>query len=140
METKKPGARDTAARRAILAALAKAPHGATAEELLAKVRKTSPSAHKTTVYRRLYALRDAGEVTESASAAGPARYELAGDGGHHHHFTCVKCGAPEGFESPAAEKALEDAARRLARAGFRVTGHALELFGECPSCSSKNEK
>lgn len=47
---------------------------------------------------------------------------------HHHHFTCVVCGAISDFDNEAIERELRAAAQGL---GFDVHSHQLEITGVC---------
>ncbi len=50
---------------------------------------------------------------------------------HHHHLTCSGCGLSQALTSPELEQTLTDLG---AAAGFRVTGHQVEITGRCGDC------
>lgn len=50
---------------------------------------------------------------------------------HHHHLTCVRCGATVAMN----EQALEQVIERLAHAhGFTPSSHQIEVQGLCQAC------
>lgn len=54
---------------------------------------------------------------------------------HHHHITCVRCGLVQTFEESTT---LEFELKQLAaEAGFRETGHQVELRGLCQTCQTQ---
>ncbi len=56
--------------------------------------------------------------------------------GHHHHFVCLICGNIEDFEVPEYfEKEILEIEADLAKKGFLVEGHTLDLQGRCHKCS-----
>jgi Fur family ferric uptake transcriptional regulator len=81
-----------------------------------------------TVYRAVRALLEAGAIEAVEIPGEPVRYERS-DKGHHHHFQCERCervfdvgGCPENV-------------RKLAPPKFRVSAHALTLYGLCAGCA-----
>ena len=89
------------------------------------------------MYRNMTDLEAAGIVQKVIGTDDRTRYELAEALiGHHHHSICVHCGKVDDFVVPPAtehtlESALSDA---LASAGFRPTGHRLDVVGVCAAC------
>lgn len=54
---------------------------------------------------------------------------------HHHHLTCVQCGATTAI----SESALEQLVLRLAQGqGFKPTAHQIEIQGLCALCQQQN--
>lgn len=89
------------------------------------------------LYRSLTVLDEAGVLEKHHDADGLARFELAEWlTGHHHHLVCVDCGTVEDVQlDPRSEELLEGLARRVAeKAGYRQTGHNLEVEGLCRGC------
>jgi Fur family ferric uptake transcriptional regulator len=89
------------------------------------------------LYRSLTVLDEAGVLEKHHDADGLARFELAEWlTGHHHHLVCVDCGTVEDVQlDPPSEELLEGLARRVAeKAGYRQTGHNLEVEGLCRGC------
>jgi Fur family ferric uptake transcriptional regulator len=55
---------------------------------------------------------------------------------HHHHITCVQCGRFQTFEESST---LAFELKQLAsEAGFKETGHQVELRGICAECQAGN--
>jgi len=128
---KSGGRRLTAARRAVIEALADATAPLSAPEVLGILAKRGVGADRATVYRELEALSEAGVAVTVRFESRAARFELSG-GAHHHHAVCVKCEAVCDVEADAE---LEAAERRIARrSGFKVLRHSFELFGLCADC------
>lgn len=127
--------RYTASRRAIVEALAAQPAPVTLPELLA----ARPDLRQSSTYRNLAALADAGVVRRLVGAADHAHYELAEHlTEHHHHLICVECGAIEDVTvDRALERRLDAAFEALAHErGFVPVGHAIDIQGRCPDCTS----
>ena len=128
------GQRYTTQRRGLVDLLVEVEQPLTIPQLLER----QPGLSQSSAYRNLAVLERAGVVHRIAGADGFARYELAEDlTGHHHHLVCSTCGDVVDFEmSDAVERDLDAALHRAARrAGFRVSGHRLDLVGTCASCS-----
>ena len=128
---RKTGRRLTAARTAVVEALADAKAPLSAPDVLKALGRRRNAPDRATVYRELESLVAAGVAAPVRFEARAVRYELAG-GTHHHHAVCVKCEAVSDVE---ADRELEAAERRIARrAGFKVLRHSFELFGLCADC------
>ena len=124
--------RYTKGRRSIVDALVEVGGPESAAELRERMEVPLSS-----LYRSLTVLDEAGVLERHHDSDGLARYELAEWlGGHHHHLICVDCGNVEDVQLDAdSEGVLDDMATRVGeRAGYRVTGHNLEVEGLCPSC------
>ena len=124
------GYRLTAARRAILAALAAAGEHPTADALAAAVHQAAPGGGRMTVYRTLDLLCELGLLRPVYQGTGAAHYVLLLDG-HHHHLVCSRCQRVIEFDDCALGELAETVARRY---GFVVEGHLLEFYGRCAEC------
>ena len=127
------GGRMTAARRAVVDALSGRAGHLTADQLCEQVQRALPGVDRSTIYRNLNALEDAGVVYHAHLAHGPSVYHLA-DGGIHAHVVCEACGAVA--ELPA------DALARLGNALERTQGFTLgrqhfALTGWCRRCARR---
>ncbi len=128
------GARLTTGRRLIVEQLAAANGPRTPSDLHAGLGDRLPLS---SLYRGLAALEEAGVLSRHAGLDGHNRYEIAERFvGHHHHLVCLGCGEMVDVELDAgAEKALGTVAFEAARdAGYRLSGHGLEIEGLCNSC------
>jgi Fur family ferric uptake transcriptional regulator len=128
------GIRFTPARRLVARALARATGPQGAGELHTALRGHLPLS---SLYRTLSVLEEARVLAKEHDGSGVARYELAEWLlGHHHHLVCVSCGEVRDVDlDPPTEDAVarlvEDIARR---AGYRATGHRIDIEGTCASC------
>ncbi len=97
--------------------------------------KLGTKAHLATVYRTLEKFVSAGILERIDFQEGKFRYEYMH--GHHHHAVCNICGKVEDVVDTLTEVfAIEN--RLQQESGFRVTKHALELFGICNKCQRSN--
>jgi Fur family transcriptional regulator, ferric uptake regulator len=122
------------ARTAVVEALGR--HGGCldADELVRTLHRDGKRVGVASVYRALALLSELGVLQRVAVVGGPARYELAGPGGdHHHHLVCDACGATAPFEDEALERAIGRLSRRTA---YAVQAHDVTLHGTCPDCQS----
>jgi Fur family ferric uptake transcriptional regulator len=93
---------------------------------------------RSSLYRTLTVLEDAGVLDRSHDAQGIARYEPAEWLlGHHHHLVCVECGAVEDIKiDPAVESEVSALVARIAGdAGYVVTDHKIDIEGICRTCA-----
>ncbi|MCS6882809.1 MAG: Fur family transcriptional regulator [Oscillochloridaceae bacterium] len=121
------GHRLTGPRLAIIHQVASQERPFSAEALAATL---APAVGRATVYRAVDWLRQRGWLARVQTERGDYTYVRTLPG-HHHHAVCLRCGATllvEGCQAIEALTAL------LARQGFRVQGHILELFGLCARC------
>ena len=120
------GYRDTEPRRLVISAVAAQGRPFTAEELCASL----PCVGRATVYRSLRLLVQTDLVCRVLLEDHELRYQLT-QPGHHHHLLCGICGVSADLGRCDAEDILREAA---ASAGFRMTGHWLEVYGQCGDC------
>lgn len=83
-----------------------------------------------TVYRVLTQFETAGLIHRHNFEGGHSVFEL-NQGQHHDHLVCVKCGRVEEFVDEVIEQRQQMIAER---AGFKMTDHALNIYGLCPGC------
>lgn len=95
-------------------------------------RKGAPRASRSTVYRTLRLLEEAGLIRKVARANDREVYEHDYGYPHHDHLICKKCGEMTEFPNEAIAEVLEKIA---AEHGFRMSGHRLEVEGVCATCS-----
>lgn len=127
--------RFTGGRRAIVELLIDAGHPVTIRD----IGEMRPGLARSSVYRNLVDLEQAGVVRRIAVDDEFSRYELAEDlTEHHHHLLCVKCGKVIDMPSPAPlERELDQAVREVSKAeGFLVASHRVDVLGVCASCRS----
>lgn len=83
-----------------------------------------------TVYRVLTQFESAGLIHRHNFEGGHSVFEL-NQGEHHDHLVCVQCGRVEEF----VDEVIEQRQKMIAeRAQFKMTDHALNIYGLCPQC------
>jgi Fur family transcriptional regulator, ferric uptake regulator len=129
--TERVGPRATRQREAIAEVLQKVAEFRSAQDIHAELRARGHGVGLATVYRRLAALADRGEVDVLVTPAGETAYRQCAAETHHHHLICRSCGRTVEFEGPEIERLADRVAKR---AGFRDVSHTVEIFGTCRSC------
>jgi Fur family ferric uptake transcriptional regulator len=126
----------TRQKRAVAAVLAETGEFASAQELHARLRGQGEPVGLATVYSRLRALAEAGEVDRVRGASGETLYRRCGLASHHHHLICRRCGHTVEVDAPE----LESWARELGhRHGFGDLDHVLEITGTCDRCLARGD-
>jgi Fe2+ or Zn2+ uptake regulation protein len=124
------GYRLTQPRRAVLRVVAEAGMRLSPAEIHARARRLYRQTGLVTVYRTLEVLVGCGAVRKVHEADGCHGYALASEG-HGHHLICATCHSVTEFD----ECDLGDLFRAVQRrTGYKIEGHWLELFGQCPAC------
>jgi Fe2+ or Zn2+ uptake regulation protein len=124
------GLRVTDSRRAVLEALAAAPH-ASADDVYRRVASVLPATSLQSVYNALTDFADAGLVRRIEPAGRPGLFELRVDD-NHHHLVCTTCGRVEDVDCAVG------AAPCLAPSddhGFRVATAEVTFWGVCAACA-----
>jgi len=132
---KQKGLKLTPQRRLIAEAIHDMPTQLSAEELIEYVQKKMPGVNKSTVYRTLELLENAGCVFRSRIGEGFVYHHA--EEGHHHHLVCRKCGktvdCDEELLAPA-EQAVAD------KYGFHVDLKHVVISGLCESCAGESQE
>jgi len=105
------------------------------DDLLQIVQKKRRDIGRTTVYRTLKLLREAGLASE-LDLHGETRFELDYNRAHHDHFICSSCSDIFEFSSPEIERLQDEIAADL---GFKIEGHRHQILGLCRRCQAKSE-
>lgn len=87
---------------------------------------------RSSVYRTLTLLEEAGLIRKVARPNDRDVYEHDYGYPQHDHLICDECGELIEFHNAEISKVLEQVA---AEQGFRMTGHRLEVYGRCRECS-----
>jgi Fur family ferric uptake transcriptional regulator len=128
------GERITAPRRAVLHALA-AHHEHLSADAVADL-LVGEGVHRTTVYRTLDLLVQAGVVASRALPGEATGYHLDAVPDHHEHLHARCRGCGEVVAIPA--HALDAAAEAIeAATGFRLAPRVSDLAGLCSGCASR---
>jgi len=128
------GYSNTRARRAIGEVLADATESLTPLEILKRGRRKHAQLGLGTVYRTLNILVSLDLVRRVHQTDGCHAY-LPASRGHHHVVICQNCGCAAEFPGGDGLQILIDQVE--ASTGYRVNGHLLQLFGQCPACAEK---
>lgn len=131
---KQYGLKLTPQRLEILRIVMEAERALTAQEVVQAVRAAHPHVSLDTVYRNLALLTRVGLVNQvNLQNRDSTRFEFQGEGEHHHHFICLECGKTFCVES--CPTPMIDA-RPPEDPGFKVVGHAFEMYGFCTACQA----
>lgn len=122
----------TPQRQAVLDVLRASHDHPTAQDVLDRVRRTSPGIGAATVYRALNLLVEQGFALELELGHTAARYDA--NTSRHDHVVCVRCGAASDVDAPLPAELPESVARVT---GYAVTAHDLRFRGLCPTCQSR---
>jgi Fur family ferric uptake transcriptional regulator len=133
-QLRRRGLRMTPQREMVLSALHHAGRFATAEELHARVQRTSAAVDLSTIYRTLDLLREFGLVAAVEAGDRQMRYELLGVRGPHLHLACQACGRILGVSLEAADPLLE---ALLAEHGFAAQLDDVTIPGLCADCRAR---
>lgn len=92
---------------------------------------------RSTVYRALTWLENAGLLRKVARNNDRDVYELDYGYPEHDHLICKRCGEMIEFYNPNLSQIIDEVGRAH---GFRVEGHRLEVKGICSTCSRPTKK
>lgn len=131
---KNAGLKITLPRLKILQILenAKNPH-LSAEAIYKSLIEMGEDVGLATVYRVLAQFEAAGLIKRHSFEGGHSVFELS-QGEHHDHLVCIECGKIEEFFDLLIEERQELIAQK---ADFKMTDHALTIYGLCLPCQSK---
>jgi Fur family transcriptional regulator, ferric uptake regulator len=105
-------------------------HAWSLEELLDRVRASTPSANYSSVFRAVTFLEEECVIQRVDVGDGKSRYEP--NSNHHDHVHCEECGRVVEIEGDCLVRQVD---RQIAATtGFAVSGHSLVFTGTCPDC------
>jgi Fur family transcriptional regulator, ferric uptake regulator len=110
--------------------LSGARHAWSLEELLDRVRASTPSANYSSVFRAVTFLEQEGVVQRVEVGDGRGRYEP--NSNHHDHVACDGCGRVVEIQGDCLVRQVDG--QIAAMTGFAVSGHSLVFTGTCPDC------
>ncbi len=104
-----------------------------AEQLIQRLdhRNDGKRVSRSTIYRSLTLLEEAGLIRKVARQDDRDLYEHDYGYPQHDHLICKKCGTLTEFYNEEISQVIEQIAREH---GFRVEGHRLEVYGICKEC------
>lgn len=120
-------------REVILDTFLRAERHLSVDDLLQLVQRRRPDIGRTTVYRTLKLLNEAG-LAQELVLQGQTYFEREYKRQHHDHFICNTCGEIFEFTSPEIERLQEEAAAAI---GFSIEGHRHQVFGRCLRCTTR---
>nr|WP_276512032.1 Fur family transcriptional regulator [Microbacterium thalassium] len=123
--------RVTDPRRAVLQALAEAPH-ASADDLHGSVSAALPGTSLQSVYNALADFTAVGLVRRIEPAGLPGLFELRVDD-NHHHLICSVCGAVEDVDCVVGEAPCLTPGDAH---GYAVSVAEVTFWGVCPACAA----
>lgn len=132
-ELRKAGLKVTLPRMRILGLLESAHREnrhLSAEDVFRQLRDAGEDIGLATVYRVLTQFQDAGLVIKHNFDRDQAVFELE-SGEHHDHLVCLRCGKVTEFSDGVIESRQQAIAEKY---GFRLTDHALYMYGICAEC------
>ncbi|MBM7556137.1 Fur family transcriptional regulator [Halanaerobacter jeridensis] len=102
-----------------------------AEDIYEILKEDNPGIGLATVYRTLELFCELGLVQELDFDEERKRYEVEGEGAHHHHLICLNCNKIIEFN----DEILEDFEQNLQQEyNFEVTEHKMKFYGYCKDC------
>ncbi len=105
-------------------------HHLSAEEIYKALSDLGEEVGLATVYRVLTQFEEAGLVKRHHFEEGHSVFELC-HGAHHDHLVCVKCRKIVEF----VDEVIEERQAKIAeKTGFKMTDHALTIYGLCQAC------
>jgi Fur family transcriptional regulator, peroxide stress response regulator len=128
-ECRKRGLAVTVQRRTVFEALAARRDHPTADQVYDAVRDRIPGLSRTTVYRVLDTLVEAGFVRKVHHTGGVARFDPVTH--RHHHLVCEACGRLVDLDDAAVPTLRLPEARG---SGFRITDYSVSFLGLCGAC------
>ena len=129
-ECRKRGLAVTVQRRTVFEAISARRDHPTADQVYDAVRGRIPGLSRTTVYRVLETLVEAGFVRRVQHAGGVTRFDPITE--RHHHLVCEACGRLVDLEDAAVPTLRLPEARG---AGFRITDYSVSFLGRCAACA-----
>jgi Fe2+ or Zn2+ uptake regulation protein len=122
----------TEPRRVVAEMVAERGDHFTALDLVGEAKRRRLGVGRATVFRALELFEELGMVERLDLPNGEHAYVVC-ESAHHHHVVCQRCGRATEIE----DCGMEGVAREiLARTGYVVDSHRVELFGLCPECAA----
>lgn len=128
----KNGLRRTQQRRHLLLSIFASDDHFTADQLMDRLRGETSEASRSTVYRTLALLVEAGLLKEVHLGGGQVHYDPNfTENPDHAHLVCVKCGKVEEFKAKELSRRMNKIATER---GFREINHMVKIEGVCSDC------
>lgn len=111
-------------------------HHMSAEDIYKALIDIGEDVGLATVYRVLAQFETAGLISRHNFEGGYSVFELK-HGAHHDHLVCLQCGHVDEFVDEVIEERQKIIAKK---AHFKMTDHALNIYGFCTDCTSKSKR
>lgn len=135
LQLKKAGLKITVPRIRVLHILEQSQeHHLSAEDVYKALLDAGEDVGLATVYRVLTQFEAAGLITRHNFEGGYSVFELR-QTEHHDHLVCLSCGRVEEFVDEIIEQRQQLIAEK---AGFKMSDHALNIYGSCSQCEANN--
>ncbi len=131
----KVGVRITHTRLAILRVLADASEHLKVAEVHRRAKQIDGRIGLASVYRTMDLLTRLRLIKHVHMDHRHRHYARATDG-HCHHLVCRSCGTVVEFSDCQVDRLVRTLARRTQ---FRIEGHCMDFFGQCPDCRARTE-
>ena len=134
---RRAGLRSTPQRQAVLELLGDANgdhRHLTADDIFREASLRHPSFNRSTAYRVLDQLCDAG-IVQQTRFGDSAHFELAGAPERHYHLVCRNCG---GIENVPGDVLVDISAKVARQHGFTVRSVDLTMQGTCRACRQRD--
>jgi len=128
--------RNTLQRQLILNAVAELNIHATAEQVFEYVSKAHPTISKTTVYRNLSQMAQAGELLNIGALSGSAHYDH--NCHEHYHFICKECERVYDIDGDFSD-VMKRAKQYSNTDEFEITSEHISFTGLCKACKSRKD-
>lgn len=125
--------RNTLQRHMVLCAVQSLKNHPTADEIYAHVAKLHPTIGRSTVYRNLASLANAGQICRVTHLNAADRFDFKLS--PHYHFYCKNCGKV--FDA-GMEYDKDLLARLSAQDGFCYQAYNITFTGLCKSCAKES--
>ncbi|WP_437186457.1 Fur family transcriptional regulator [Planctomicrobium sp. SH668] len=104
-----------------------------ADQLIQRLvrRRDGTRVSRSTIYRSITLLEEAGLIRKVARQDGRDLYEHDYGYPQHDHLICNRCGELTEFHNDGISEILDQISREY---GFRMDGHRLEVTGLCRNC------
>jgi Fur family peroxide stress response transcriptional regulator len=131
-ECRRRGLALTVQRHAVFEELAVRRDHPTADQVYEAVRGRLPGLSRTTVYRVLETLVEAGLARKVHHADAVVRFDPVTE--RHHHLVCERCGRLVDLDDAEVPRLALPA---VAGTGFRIRDYSISFTGLCSGCAKK---